>query len=142
MGTPYADYGVELTAPARGVLVWAMLAELGVDGVQATVRRDLAFAQRLADRVRSEGRLELLCEPELSVVCFRYVPDDGRDEVALDELNGRILRTLRRDTPYAPSSTRVASRYAIRPCYVNPRTRTEDVDGLADAVLRIGAELA
>ena len=141
MGTPYADYGVELTSPARGVLVWAMLRELGVDGVRATVRRDLAFAQRLVDRVRDEDRLELLCEPELSVVCFRYVPD-GRTEVELDELNAHILRTVRRDTPYAPSSTRVAGRYALRPCYVNPRTTTADVDGLADAVLTAGAALA
>ncbi len=141
MGTPYADYGVELTSPARGVLVWAMLRELGVDGVRATVRRDLAFAQRLVDRVRAEDRLELLCEPELSVVCFRYVPD-GRTEVELDELNAHILRTVRRDTPYAPSSTRVAGRYALRPCYVNPRTTTADVDGLADAVLTAGAALA
>jgi aromatic-L-amino-acid decarboxylase len=141
MGTPYADYGVELTAPARGVLVWAMLRELGVDGVQATVRRDLGFSQRLVDRVRAEGRLELLCEPELSIVCFRFVPDD-RTEVELDELNGRILRAVRRDTPYAPSSTRVGSRYALRPCYVNPRTTEADVDGLADAVLAIGASLS
>jgi aromatic-L-amino-acid decarboxylase len=142
MGTPYADYGVELTAPARGVLVWAMLRELGVDGVQATVRRDLGFADRLADRIRTEERLELLAEPELSIVCFRYVPDGGRPEAELDELNGRLLRTLRRDTPYAPSSTRVGGRYALRPCYVNPRTTMVDVDGLADAVLDIGATLS
>ena len=142
MGVPYADYGIELTAPARGALVWAMLRELGVEGVQATVRRDLAFAERLVDRIRAEDRLELLCEPELSVVCFRFVPDDDRSEPQLDELNGHILRALRRDTPYVPSSTRVAGRYALRPCYVNPRTTTAEVDGLADAVLRRGAELA
>jgi aromatic-L-amino-acid decarboxylase len=141
MGTPYADYGVELTAPARGVLVWAMLRELGLDGVQATVRRDLGFAQHLAERVRDHERLELLTEPELSIVCFRFVPDGGRPEAELDDLNGRILRMLRRDTPYAPSSTRVGGRYALRPCYVNPRTTQADVDGLADAVLAIGADL-
>jgi aromatic-L-amino-acid decarboxylase len=142
MGTPYADYGVELTAPARGVLVWAMLRELGLDGVQATVRRDLGFAQHLADRVRSDDRLELLTEPELSIVCFRYVPEGDRSEADLDALNGRILSALRRDTPYAPSSTRVGGRYALRPCYVNPRTTLADVDGLFEAVLQIGADLA
>lgn len=142
MGTPYADYGVELTAPARGVMVWAMLRELGLDGVQATVRRDLGFAEHLAERVRGEERLELLCEPELSIVCFGFVPDGDRTEGELDDLNGRLLRALRRDTPYAPSSTRVGGRYALRPRYVNPRTTLADVDGLADAVLDLGTRLA
>ncbi len=141
MGVPYADYGVELTAPARGLIVWAVLRELGLDGVQATVRRDLTFAQRLADRVRDEERLELLTEPELSIVCFRYVPAGVSDDVVLDDLNQRILKRLRRDTPYVPSSTRVGGRFALRPCYINPRTTEADVVGLADAVLRIGADL-
>jgi aromatic-L-amino-acid decarboxylase len=141
MGTPYADFGVELTAPARGMVVWALLRELGLDGVQATVRRDLGFARRLADRVRAEPRLELLTEPELSIVCLRYVPPGDLTDEALDQLNGELLRRLRRDTPYVPSSTRVAGRLAIRPCYVNPRTTEADVDGLADAVLAIGAQL-
>jgi aromatic-L-amino-acid/L-tryptophan decarboxylase len=142
MGVPYADFGIELTSPARGVVVWAMLRELGVDGVQATVRRDVGYARRLADRVEAEERLELLTEPELSIVCFRYVPDGVTDDAALDDLNAELLRVLRRDTPYVPSSTKVRGRFALRPCYINPRTTEADVDGLADAVLAIGASLA
>ena len=106
------------------------------------MRRDLGFAQRLADRVRAEPRLELMTEPELSIVCFRYVPPGDHPEAALDGMNTEVLRRLRRDTPYAPSSTRVAGRFVIRPCYINPRTTEADVDGLADAVLAIGAELS
>jgi len=142
MGAPYADYAVELTAPARGMVVWAVLRELGLDGVQATVRRDLGFAQRLADRVRAEPRLELMTEPELSIVCFRYVPAGEQSDADLDRMNTEVQRRLRRDTPYAPSSTRVAGRFVIRPCYINPRTSEADVDGLADAVLAIGADLS
>jgi aromatic-L-amino-acid decarboxylase len=142
MGVPYADMSLELTAPARGMVVWAVLRELGLDGVRATVRRDVGFARRLADRARAEDRLELLAEPELSIVCFRYVPEGGGSAARLDELNNRVLQVLRRDTPYVPSSTRVGGRFALRPCYVNPRTTEADVDGLADAVLEIGAALS
>jgi len=142
MGVPYADYGVELTAPARGMVVWALLRELGVAGVQAVVRRDLGFARRLADQVREHSRLELLTEPELSIVCFRYVPPGNRPEADLDALNDRLLVRLRRETPYVPSSTRVAGRLALRPCYVNPRTTESDVDGLVQAVLDLGQKLS
>jgi hypothetical protein len=43
---------------------------------------------------------------------------------------------------FVPSNTMVAGQFAIRPCYINPRTRLEDVDGLIDAVLRLGANEA
>jgi hypothetical protein len=60
----------------------------------------------------------------------------------VDSLNKTILSRLRRDTPYAPSSTLVAGAFAIRPCFINPRTTETDVDGLADAVVALGNEEA
>lgn len=142
LGADYADWGVELTAPARGMVVWAILREVGAEGVRAAVRRDLGFARRLVDRVRAAARLELLTEAELSIVCFRFVPAGQSDEVALEALNREVLRRLHRDTPFVPSSTKVAGRFALRPCFINPRTTEADVDGLADAVLAIGGELS
>jgi hypothetical protein len=35
----------------------------------------------------------------------------------------------------------VNGHFAIRPCFINPRTTPTDVDGLVDAVRRIGDEL-
>jgi len=141
MGTPYADFGVELSSPARGVVVWALLRELGADGVRAIVQRDVGFAEHLGERVRQHPRLQLVTEPQLSICCFRYVPAGGGDAAALDALNGRILTALRRDTPFTPSSTVVEGRFALRPCYINARTTLADVDGLADAVVAIGDRL-
>ncbi len=40
MGVPYADFGVELTAPSRGAVVWSIIRELGRDGVAARIRQD------------------------------------------------------------------------------------------------------
>jgi len=40
------------------------------------------------------------------------------------------------------SSTRVEGRFAIRPCYVNPRSGLADADALVDEVLEVGRSLA
>jgi aromatic-L-amino-acid/L-tryptophan decarboxylase len=40
-----------------------------------------------------------------------------------------------------PSSTVVAGHLAIRPCFINPRTRLADVDALVDHVTTIGDQL-
>ncbi len=142
-GGPWADQGVELSSPARGVIVWATLREIGRAGVVDRIRRHMGFARHTAMRATAEPRLELLMEPQLSVVCFRYLPAGAaagdRDE-AIDGANRRILERLRNETGLVPSSTVVDGRLAIRPCFINPRTTEEEVDGLVEAVLRFGAE--
>jgi aromatic-L-amino-acid decarboxylase len=142
MGGLWADQGVELSAPPRGVLVWAVLREIGRRGVVDRVDRHVAFARAVADAALAHPRLELLMEPQLSITCFRYVPEGGAADADLDALNARILERLRAETPIAPSSTRVGGRYAIRPCFLNPRTTEAEVGGLVDAVVRIGDRLA
>jgi aromatic-L-amino-acid decarboxylase len=138
MGIPYSELAVELSAPARGVVVWSVLRELGRSGVAARIRRDNDFARRVADEVRAHPRLELLTEPVLSICCFRYTHPAVGD---LDDLNARLLQRLHAETSYVPSSTRVGGRYALRPCFINARTRDEDVDGFVDAVAAMGDAL-
>ena len=139
MGIPYADFGVELSAPARGVVVWSILRELGRDGVTARVVKDNDLARHLADNVRGCDRLELLCEPVLSICCFRYRSDAVRD---LDDLNERLFRRLVQETRYLPSATVVNGHFGLRPCFINERTTFEHVDALCAAVLAIGDEVA
>jgi glutamate/tyrosine decarboxylase-like PLP-dependent enzyme len=115
------------------VLAWAVLRELGRAGVAARVERHIGFARHVAQRARQHPRLELLLEPELSIVCFRYA--------ASDAVNAEILLRLRRTTRSIPSSTVVAGHLAIRPCFINPHTRLADVDALVDHVTTIGDEL-
>jgi aromatic-L-amino-acid decarboxylase len=138
MGGAWADQGVELSAPPRGVAVWAILREIGRAGVIARVDRHVAFARSLADAARHHPRLELLMDPQLSIVCYRYVPPPGVDA---DALNKRILDRLRAETFVAPSATSVNGVYAIRPCFINPRTTQREVDELAEAVVRFGDQL-
>lgn len=137
-GIPYADFGVELSATSRGVQVWAVLRELGRAGIAERVRRDNDFARYVAARAHEDPRLESLTEPDLSIACVRYV--GARGSLDLDELNGRIHRRLVRETPYLPSTTMVNGHFAIRPCFINPRTTWEMVEAFVDALLRIGGE--
>ena len=140
-GPHWYDRSIELSSPSRGVWVWAVLREIGVDGLRQRIRRHVGFASHLAERASEHPRLELLLPPSLSICCFRYKPD-GADDATADQVNERILQLLRAETPYIPSSARVSGRLAIRPCYVNPATTLAEVDGLADAVVEIGDRIS
>lgn len=144
LGYVFHDFGIEQSARSRGVTVWAALHEMGVEGMRVRVRRHNAYARHLAQLVQSSPVLELLAPVTLSICCFRYVPADLPPEAAngetLNSLNRQILRRLHREHHHIPSSTEVNGRFALRACYINPRTTLADVVDLASAVERIGAE--
>jgi aromatic-L-amino-acid decarboxylase len=140
-GVHYDDLSVELSAPPRGVLVWAVLREIGREGLHERIRRHVGYARRLTELARSHPRLEAMTEPELSVACLRYSPARPIGDAALDALNEELLRRLWRRTGYLPSSTVVAGRFAIRPCFIGVRHTGADVDGLAESLVDLGDEL-
>ena len=138
-GTP--DWGVDFSTPARGIAVWAVLKEIGAEGMRERVRRHNDFARMVAARARMEPELELLSEPQLSICCFRYRPAGWDDAERLDALNEQIIDELRREGRSLPSSTRVDGAFAIRACYINPRNDREHVELLVEDVLAIGRRL-
>ena len=138
-GTP--DWGVDFSAPARGLPVWAILREIGADGMRERVVRHDDCARRVAERARDSDELELLAEPVLSICCFRYRPAGWTDEARLDALNDDVLHGIRARGRSVTSSTRVDGKFAIRPCFINPRTTLVDADALVNEVLTVGREL-
>jgi aromatic-L-amino-acid decarboxylase len=141
MGTGTPDWGLDFSTPARGVAVWAVLKEMGAAGMRERVSRHMDYARLIADRARESDELELLSEPELSIACFRYRPVGWDDEERLDALNESIIIGLRAQGRSLPSMTRVDDRYAIRACFINPRTAREDAEQIVEDVLAIGRDL-
>ena len=138
LGISYFNQGVELSAPCRGIVVWALIREIGVEGMRERIMRHNDMARELAELCRQHPNLELLLEPTLSVCCFRYVSAQVDD---LDQLNQRLHRQLVRENEYMPSTTRVKGELALRPCFLGARTDRSQIDGLLQAVLRIGDAL-
>jgi aromatic-L-amino-acid decarboxylase len=137
-GVPYYDFGVELSAPSRGVVVWALIREIGVAGMAERIKRHNDMAAHIAQVAREHPNLELLQEPTSSVCCFRYVSPEVSD---LDLLNRRLHRRLIRENQNMPSTTQVNGRLALRPCFVGARSNMSHARALVADVLRIGAEL-
>ncbi len=137
-GIPYYDFSVELSSPCRGVIVWALLKEIGVEGMRKRVRRHNDMARYISKFANEHPDLEVLSEPTLSICCFRYVTSNSVD---LDRFNQTLHRRLVRENQYMPSTTRVNGNLALRPCFIGARTNQAQVTGLLNSVLRIGREL-
>jgi glutamate/tyrosine decarboxylase-like PLP-dependent enzyme len=133
-----SEYGLEQTRAFRALKVWMALAYHGRAGYVEAVGRDIDNAQRLAELVEAHPDLELLAH-NLSIVCLRSRPPGVADD-ALDAHNERVLRDVQLGGRVFLSSTTLDDRFVLRACFVNPRTRSEDVDVLVEAIASAAGE--
>ena len=138
MGIPYHDFGVELSSPSRGAVVWALIREIGKEGMRERICRHNAMARQVAQRAEEHPQLEVVQSPTLSICCFRFVSEQWQDQ---NELNRRIHRRLVHNGQNIPSTALVNGKLCIRPCFIGARTNWELADSLVDEVIQIGQEL-
>ncbi len=137
----FNERGPELSRGFKALKVWMGLKRHGRRGYTAAVEHDLAMARFLADEVRSRDDFELLAEPVLSIVGFRYRPAGLADEDALARLNRRIVNTLVGAGAFFLAPTLLKGRTAMRAAIVNFRTTEDDLRALVDEAARVGRAL-
>lgn len=133
--------GPESSRRARGFAVWATLQAYGREGHRRIVEHCLDMALHLARLVRNSENLELMREPGLNIVPFRYNPGGLGDE-ELDELNGRLGEAVIADGRFLVGTSRLGPQTIFRPAFSNWRTRPEDVEEFVAVVGELGRKLA
>lgn len=121
------------TRRADAVKMAVSLRGLGRRGLGELVDRCHDLARYAAARVRELPDLELLGEPVLTAVVFRYLPGSGADAV-----NARLRRSLLDAGRAVVGRTEVDGVVALKLTLLNPHAREEDVDALLAAVRAAG----
>jgi glutamate/tyrosine decarboxylase-like PLP-dependent enzyme len=122
-----SDYAAHLSRRARGLPLWFSLATYGTDRFAAAVERTLGLARAVAGEIRRRAHLELVMEPELSVVLFR------RPGWSEDRLQGWSSSNARNGVVLCVP-TRWAGEAVLRLCFVNPETPLERVTAVLDSL--------
>ena len=65
-----SDYAIQLTRRTRGLPFWFSLAAAGTDAYRDAVEESLTVAKSAAELISAHPRLELLRQPDLSIVAF------------------------------------------------------------------------
>jgi glutamate/tyrosine decarboxylase-like PLP-dependent enzyme len=135
------DYGVELSRRFRALKVWMTLQYYGSRRIAEAISEDIALAAYLGELVSSADDLELLAPVELSICCFRYVPDRKMNDQALDQLNERVMEMVQKGGRAYLSNATVNGKFALRACITNFRTTKADIEETIAAV-REAAEVS
>jgi aromatic-L-amino-acid/L-tryptophan decarboxylase len=89
----YRDWGVALGRRFRALKLWALIRTHGTERLQARLRRDLANAKWLAERIAGAPPWRLLAPVALQTLCIRHEPP-GLDGDALDRHTLAWLETV------------------------------------------------
>ena len=122
-----ADYAVQLSRRARGLPLWFSLAVHGADAYGAAVDHVLALTSQTAAEIRRRPELELVVEPDLSVLLFRRLGWEDADYLSWS--NALIAAGTAFVVP-----SRVNGRAVARMVLLNPRTTFADVELVLDSM--------
>lgn len=132
--------GPESSRRARSFAVWATLKAYGREGQQRIVEHCLDITQHFAQVVRNNEKLELMNDPQLNIVSFRYNPG-GMSDDNLDRLNDELGEAMIADGRFLVGTSRMGARTIFRPAFSNWRTRPEDVEELASVIVEVAERL-
>ena len=115
-----SDYAIQLTRRTRGLPFWFSLAAHGTDAYSEAVEYTITLADQAADLIREHPNLELLCEPELSIVAFTR---KGWSKQDYDAWSDNLLQAQIVFIPPSSHHGQPILRFAI----VNPWTKLDDI---------------
>jgi aromatic-L-amino-acid decarboxylase len=122
-----ADLSLEQTRAFRGLRVWLPMKLLGAAEFRRCLDEKLDLARWAADELKRIEGVEVLAEPQLSIVAFRVAPR-GQSNEELDRLNRRIIEAINRRRRVHLSATCVHGCYAIRICVLCFRAHRENIE--------------
>ena len=138
-GVDFAMHGPQFSRGFAALKVWISLLAHGRAAYGRRIAHDVALTSYLAELVTEHADFELMCEPRLSICCFRFRPAGWRDgEEALDRLNERLMTAIHADGRVYCSNAVIDGRFGLRACIVNFRTEARDVERLLDVAAELG----
>ena len=126
---------------ADALKVWAALQRYGADAFGALYDRLCATAQALHEAACAHPEFQPLHEPESNILCFRWVGDGSRDDVALDALNLELRERYNQGGRGWITTTILGGRRVLRATVMNPRTTARHVTRMLDGLAEEAAAL-
>jgi L-2,4-diaminobutyrate decarboxylase len=119
--------------------LWISFQTLGRAKLSAMIDRTAELAGHAARTIIITPQLELLCEPQLSTVVFRYIPAQRASDPG--QINASIRQRLFDRGLAVIGHTRVDSRQALKFTCMNPTVTENQMDRLIGAIVDEGAEI-
>ncbi|HET9125938.1 MAG TPA: aminotransferase class V-fold PLP-dependent enzyme, partial [Solirubrobacteraceae bacterium] len=133
------DRTFEYSRPLRSLRLWMAFRIHGAAQYRQWIEGTLDHARSLVALIEESDDFELLHTPMLSTVCFRHVPPGVAD---LDAHNARLGRAMQTDGRVFLAPAAIDGMTCLRVCFVNFRTRPDEVPTVIEVARGLGEALA
>lgn len=127
-GTPnLVNKSIQTTRRFDALKLWLTLRTMGPDTIGAAFDQVIDLARKTYLLFLSEPTIEVIHQPQLSTLVFRYRPRGDCPEHRLDQANAQFRKALARSGKALVAGTKVADRQYLKFTLLNPATTLEDI---------------
>jgi aromatic-L-amino-acid decarboxylase len=133
-----ADLSLELSRPFRGLRFWLPLKLFGLAPFRAALAEKIWLARYFHEELEKAPGWEMGPYPELSVVTFRFVPEQGDANL----FNERLVKAVRADGKVFISSTQISGKFVLRLAVLHFRTHLDKVEYVLALLKTLAKEIS
>jgi aromatic-L-amino-acid decarboxylase len=137
----FSSVSPELSRDFRGLRVWLPVKMHGIGAFRRALDEKLDLALWAADELRTIPGIQIVAEPQLSLLAFR-VTRPGLGEAEVDDLNSRVMEAVNARRRVYVTSTVARGRFLIRICVLSFRTHRERMEMAIEDIRAAVAETA
>ena len=121
----FCEISPELSRDFRGLRVWLPLKLFGIEPFREQLDEKLDLIEYTRDALRTIDNIEVVAEPQLTILAFRLVRDDVDD---LDALNRQLIERINARKRVMLTPATLNGQFVIRIAIVSHRTHRERID--------------
>lgn len=128
------DKSLQTTRRFDALKLWMTLRVMGADGIGELFDQVCELARQGWERLAADPRYDVVVEPSLSTLVFRYVPAAVTDPAEIDRANLYARKALFASGDAVVAGTKVGGRHYLKVTLLNPETTTADIAAVLDLI--------
>ena len=137
----YRDWSIPLGRRFRALKLWFVIRYYGVEGLQEIIRKHIKLASQVEEWINRSSNFELVTPRSLSLINFRFLPEQNGKFLDIDELNLKLLNELNDSGSVYFTQNRVRGDFVIRWSIGQTNTELRHVEDAWIQVQKIASSL-
>ncbi|MEU3604268.1 aspartate aminotransferase family protein [Streptomyces sp. NPDC035033] len=128
------DKSLQTTRRFDALKLWMTLRVMGADGVGELFDEVCDLARAGYDLLAADPRYDVVVEPQLSTLVYRYVPEAVTSPAEIDRANLYARKALFASGEAVVAGTKVDGRQYLKFTLLNPETTASDIAAVLDLI--------
>ncbi|MFF5935611.1 pyridoxal phosphate-dependent decarboxylase family protein [Streptomyces sp. NPDC012508] len=128
------DKSLQTTRRFDALKLWMTLRVMGADGVGELFDEVCDLAEAGFDLLAADPRYDVVVEPQLSTLVYRYIPETVTSPAEIDRANLYARKALFASGEAVVAGTKVDGRQYLKFTLLNPETTVADIAAVLDLI--------